>query len=492
MYSTAELLENISYQHSQKLYRYNIELWEKQIESYKLQAKLHEIAEIYLRIADIHETKLNDTSARDENIRKSITYLKQESNLLKEFDEFRKLAQNYQHVADLFFKLNDNEKAITYYKKVITLSKKFNFFDLLSFSYQQIAQNYRKLENYKKAKDIILDGITCFIELSKEFENTNNNLILAQIYQILKKLCKIIKDKECYTKYAKKEASAYINLAETLKREENNYYKIARYYRGAGLCYKEINYNLIESASCFLLAGNYYEKIKDYHNAAINFFDAALVFKELKNHEMVYKNFIKAGDNFFKINNMALFTESYLNAYDTAMEANLEFNRYGIFNQIIRGLSYMAKEGLKNKQFFMAATLILESIKFYEQLETAKDFLLREMVRNVYRYYYKAANLKKIGYSHIVQSYILASISCILTGKIEKARKILNELDSDGVIVVEQYKTLINIIIDKITKGEQVELNSFPFHIRRLIEGSEEVLFLLKLFKGFKIENYNS
>ena len=207
---------------------------------------------------------------------------------------------------------------------------------------------------------------------------------------------------------------------------------------------------------------------------------------------MVYKNFIKAGDNFFKINNMALFTESYLNAYDTAMEANLEFNRYGIFNQIIRGLSYMAKEGLKNKQFFMAATLILESIKFYEQLETAKDFLLREMVRNVYRYYYKAANLKKIGYSHIVQSYILASISCILTGKIEKARKILNELDSDGVIVVEQYKTLINIIIDKITKGEQVELNSFPFHIRRLIEGSEEVLFLLKLFKGFKIENYNS
>ena len=472
------------------MYKQNIELWEKQIESFKLQAKMHEIAEIFLRIADIYENKIEDINLRDNCLRKSITYLKQESNLLNEFNEYRKLTQNYQHIADLYFKLRDYENAIKYYNKVIELAKVLNYFDLLSFSYQQIANNYRKLEKYQESRDIIIEGIEFFLNLTLELEKKNDNLVLAQLFQILKNLYKLVSDQGQYIKYTKKEASAYINLAETLEKKYKNYYKIARYYRGAGLCYKEINFNLIESASCFLLAGNYYEKIEDYHNAAINFFDAANVFKELDNYDMVYKNFIKAGDNYWKIDDMTLATESYLNAYDLAVEADLEFNRFGIFNQIIKGLSCMAKEGLKNKQFFTAATLILESIKFYEQLETAKDFLLKQMVRNVYKYYYKAANLKKISYSHIVQSYILASISCILTGKMQKAKEILSEIETNGDngAIIKKYKELIKIIIDRIYKGQNIELEAFPQEIKELIQDSEEILFLLKMFKGFKIQ----
>ncbi len=487
LYSAAELMECLSFSESQKLYKENIKLWEKQIESNKLQAKLHEIAEIYLRIADTYEIKFNNSEARNENIKKSITYLKQESNLLKEFGETRKLAQNYQHVAELFYKLGDLSNAIKYYQKVIEFAKVLNFFDLLSFSYQQIALNYQELKQHDKSETILLEGIDYFTKLCKEFEKENDNLVLAQLFQILKNFFKIINDTDNYIKYTKKEASAYINLAETLEKSQDNYYKIAMYYRGAGLCYKDIHYNLIESASCFILAGNYYEKIEDFHNAGINFFDAALVFKELENYEMVYKNFVKAGDNFWKINDINISTESYLNAYDVAVEANLEFNRFGIFNQIIRGLSCMAKEGLKNKQFFTAATLILESIKFYEQLETAKDFLLREMVRNVYKYYYKAANLKKIGYSHIVQSYVLASISCILTGKLDRAREILSEIDSIGVNI-EEYKTLINILIERVSNGQNITLSTFPLSIKAMIEESEEILYLIKLFKGFHVE----
>ena len=189
--------------------------------------------------------------------------------------------------------------------------------------------------------------------------------------------------------------------------------------------------------------------------------------------------------NFLKVNDLNQSTESYLNAYDIAVEANLQFNRFGIFNQIVRSLNKIAEEGLKNKQFFTAATLILESIKFYEQLDIAEDIFLREMVRNVYKYYYKAANLKKIGYSHIVHSYVLASLSSILNGKIKKAKEIIAEIDSMGN-TVGFYKELINLVIEWVSEGKKVKLENLPFHLRRLVESSEEMMYILSLFKKFQ------
>ena len=95
--------------------------------------------------------------------------------------------------------------------------------------------------------------------------------------------------------------------------------------------------------------------------------------------------------------------------------------------------------------------------------------------------------MKKIGYSHIVHSYVLASISCILNGKLEKAWKVISEIESEGS-TVKKYKEIIRIMIDRISEGNEVELNNFPFNLRRLIESSEGISYLLKLFKGFRIE----
>ncbi|MFX0104790.1 MAG: hypothetical protein ACFE75_04815 [Candidatus Hodarchaeota archaeon] len=486
LFSVAEIMENLDFSEAINLYKQIIELYRKLIIDYKLQAKLHEIAELYLRIADIYREKIGNFQAEKKNILNSIKFLKQETELLKEFNETRKLTQNFQNIAELFLKFSDFKNAIKYYEKVIELSKIHNYYDMLSFSYQQIASCYEEIDAYNESQEIILDGVEFFSSLVVKYEDKNDNLTLTQIYQILKNLYNILDKEDQYTNYSKKEAGAYIDLAETIEKNNENYQKIARYYRGAALCYREIKNNLIECASCFILGGNFSEKTEDFNQAALNFFDAANIFKEINNLEMAYKNFIKAGDNFWKIGNFNESTESYLNAYDTAIEGNLEFNRFGIFNQIVRGLNKIAEEGLKNKQFFTAATLILESIKFYEKLDTAKDFLLREMVNNLYRYYYRAANLKKIGYSHIVQSYVLASISCILNGKLEKAWKIISEIESEG-ITVTKYKDIIKIMIERISEGKEVELEIFPYYLRRLIESSEEIMYLLKLFKGFRI-----
>ncbi|MFX1256384.1 MAG: tetratricopeptide repeat protein [Promethearchaeota archaeon] len=485
LYSAAEILEDIDFSKAQDLYKRNIKLWEKLIENLIIQAKLHEIAEIYLRIAELYSDKLHNLKLEHENILKGIKYLKEECKLFEAFSETRKLAQNYQNIADLYLKLSDFRNAILFYEEVINISKIHNYYDMLSFSYQQIVSCYEELDDYTKSKEILLEGVDFFSELFHKFEEKNENLALAQICQILKNLYSILNDKEQIINYSKKEAGAYINLAERLDKKEKNFQKIARYYRGAGLCYQEIHNNLIECASCFVLAGNYNEKIDEFNEAALNFFDAANLFKELNNFEMAYKHFVKAGDNFWKLGNLNQSTESYLNAYDIAVEKSLEFNRFGIFNQIVRGLSKIAKEGLKNKQFYTAATLILESIKFYEQLDIAKDVFLREMVRNVYKYYYRAANLKKIGTSHIVHSYVLASLSSILNGKLDKAQKIMSEIDFEGK-TINEYKEIIKIIIEWVSEGTPVRLENLSYRLKRLIEGSEEIMYLLNLFKSLQ------
>ena len=142
---------------------------------------------------------------------------------------------------------------------------------------------------------------------------------------------------------------------------------------------------------------------------------------------------------------------------------------------------------MKNKQFFTAASLILESIKFYQQLDTAKDFLVNEMVKNVYKYYYRAANLKKIGYSHIIQSYILAAISSVLNGRIEKAKKILSEIEIKGN-TSRRYVQLVELIIERVSEGKAVDFDSFPYQLQRIVNRSEEISYLVNLFKGYKVK----
>jgi len=107
------------------------------------------------------------------------------------------------------------------------------------------------------------------------------------------------------------------------------------------------------------------------------------------------------------------------------------------------------------------------------------------MVKNVYRYYYRAANLKKIGHSHIVQSYVLAAISSILNGKNSKALEIISEIEFEGS-TVNKYKELVKLIIERASEGKEVEFKNFPYNLQRIVQNSEDIKYLLKLFKGYK------
>ena len=99
------------------------------------------------------------------------------------------------------------------------------------------------------------------------------------------------------------------------------------------------------------------------------------------------------------------------------------------------------------KKHYRANRLLL--ITYY--LTDKKDITVSDICLT-HRYYYKAANLKKIGSSHIVQSYVMAAISSILNGNIDKALKILSEIEMKGN-TVNKYKELVQIIINWVLTG---------------------------------------
>ncbi|MEJ2276342.1 MAG: hypothetical protein P8Y70_01125 [Candidatus Lokiarchaeota archaeon] len=58
----------------------------------------------------------------------------------------------------------------------------------------------------------------------------------------------------------------------------------------------------------------------------------------------------------------------------------------------------------------------------------------------------------------------------------------MDEIESEGK-TINLYKKMINKIISLKSKGKPVELSKFPYNIRRLLEGSEDILYLINLFK---------
>ena len=61
----------------------------------------------------------------------------------------------------------------------------------------------------------------------------------------------------------------------------------------------------------------------------------------------------------------------------------------------------------------------------------------------------------------------------------------MDEIDSEGN-TIEKYRDMIKLIIDWVNEGKKVKFESFPFRIKRIIEGSEEIMYLLGLFKNLQ------
>jgi hypothetical protein len=79
----------------------------------------------------------------------------------------------------------------------------------------------------------------------------------------------------------------------------------------------------------------------------------------------------------------------------------------------------------------------------------------------------------------------MAALSSILNGKTQKALDILSEIDLEGN-TVNKYKELVKIIIEWVSEGKRVEFKNFPYDLQRIIQSSEEIMYLLRFFKGYE------
>ena len=459
--------------------------WKEQIDILKKQANFQEVAEIYLKIADLNRDTFKNIHKEKENIQFAIHFLKHKADILQEFNELEELSRIYQNIANLFSRISNLKKAIQYNKMAIKLAREHGFYQILSFTYQQLFNCFSELRDYNSAKEVLLIAIEYFANECLKYENEEIlNLNLSELYQIIKRLYYLLNDADDYISYAKKEASSYIRIAQSLGTESKDAERKATLYRGAALCYQEIDNNIIECASCFYLSGNFFRSIDKFTDAGESYNNSAHVFEEIGNYQKAYELYFKAGINYQNGKDLQPCLENFLKAYDLTLEAKIQFNKEELYNSIIQGLNQFAKNKIRSKQFYIAATSILESLKFYTSTENFNSVLFLEMIKRVSNNYYKAANFKKIRKKNILYAYFLAAISSLLTNRIDKAKKIMNEIESDGAIV-ERYKSIVNYIITLLNENKKVSIDNFPETLQNFINRYDEVNYLISLFDVF-------
>ncbi len=484
--STANLLEEIDQDIAKELLKNAMKYWDKQIETCKKQAKFLEIAELHIKQAEIYRDKFRNTKKEKENILYAIQFLNHEADVRLEFNELEAVARTFQNIANLYNQILNFRKAIKFNKMAIKLAKEHGYYQILQYTYQQLFSCFSELGDYNSAKEIVLVGIEYFASEALKYEQKDIlNLNLSALYQIIKKLYFMLNDTDNYVSYAKKEASTYISIAQSLGNDPTDAEKKGTLYRGAALCYNEIQNNLIECASCFFLAGNFFHSIEKTSDAAENYNNAAMVFGQIGNYQKAFELYIKAALNYQNINNVRNCLENFLNAYDLTLKEEIDFNRTELYNYLIQGLNKYAKEKIKTKEFYSAATSILESLKFYSSFNSERfsPEIFAEMVKRVSKNYYKAASFKTIRPRNIRFSYFLAALSRLLLKQIDEAKEIMKEVNTNGSRV-EKYKAIVNQIIEWINEDKEILISDFPQNIQKFILRYDEVKYIISLFEN--------
>lgn len=483
---TATILEDIDRDIAKELFKNAIKYWDEQIESSKKQAKFLEVAEIYLKIADLYKFTFKNIKKEKEKILFAIQFLNHEADIRLEFNELEEVARIFQNIANLYSRINNYRKAIKFNKMAIKLSREHGYYQILSFTYQQLFSCFSELKDYNAAKEIVLIAIEYFANEVLKYESSNLlNLNVPQLYQIIKKLYFMLNDSQNYVNYAKKEASSYINIAQSLGNDPKDEERKATLYRGAALCYNEIQNNLIECASCFYLAGNFFLSLEKFSEAAENYNNAAMAFRQIGNFQKAFELYIKAALNYQKSKNLQYSIENFLNAYDLTIENKIEFDKLVLYNHLIQSLNQFAKEKIKMKEFYIAATSILESLKFYSSSDNDRfnPVIFAEMVKRISKNYHKAASFKQIQPRNIRYAYFLAALSRLLLKQIDEANEIMKEITSNGNRV-EKYKAIVNYIIESLNQNQRVLISNFPKNLQKFINRYAEVKYFISLFEN--------
>lgn len=495
-YSAGYLFEETDFKQAQALYEKAIDQWKAFIEKLVGQGKFREIADIHNKISHVYERKFNAPGLQQQHQRAAISYYEQNANMLEQFGELKKVVHDLHNIAVLHADLHEWEEVLVVTRRALELAKQLKYFEIYASLVEIRADAFNQLGRHKELREGILKAIDVLTMEALTCEENDEIFNASQIYEILKRLHKQLPDARQYEFFAIKEASMYQKMAEQeLLRADGrvDLLKVANFYRGAGLCYKEVEKDL-DTAACFYLAAQHFDNANDYYNGAQNLSDAGIFFQNCAMTEKAREMFLESGRQFELIGDLELAAENFLAAFDLL---DVDVDHAGgspvpkkssdgprhddpvfLASKISDVFQQLAREQLARKNFHVAGTLFLEAARYL-----AAVFRLRKKIGYFLRLA-SSAFTEAVERQHFAKDSLryyagaCAVLAQTIVGEHEKARAIMGDLTLHGNGQVGyHYVEVAQLALETVARDlpEMV----LPAHLERVVKNAPELQKLL-------------
>ncbi|TFG19245.1 MAG: DUF2225 domain-containing protein [Promethearchaeota archaeon] len=483
LYSAAYYLEEFNFKEAQHIYIQSIEHYDKfRVKEQKL-GKFEEASWVSYKIAEIYHEKLGDQESEKKYIQKCIEYKEALYEILNGFSKPRKLATLLYNLGELYARINNLERALEFNNLTLELAKEQRFYDIIANTYLNMSDVYLFMDDEINSREYIEEARQYFSQEEKQCTKSGNFRQLSQIYQILKTINAEINDQKEFVKFSRKEAKSYVDLAKQIHREKLNYFKLANFYKGAAICFKETDY--LECATCYYLAARIFQQIGEFSQANSCYSEAAELFEEVGLYKKAIELYCQAGDASLNNNDLEFAIEKFMNAFDLLSRENINFQKNELAEKIETNLILLSDINAKENRFFIAGTLLLETLFYYKKAGLQKtETDINKLLNRIKIYYHKEYKEHADSSKTTWVAYMLAltAIAHISLGKLDKAMSLIAKLKSieNSSQTIKAYREITELIHQAKNEDIKFTLSNLDKKSKKIYSGLEEV----KLFNN--------
>ncbi|MBN2156342.1 MAG: hypothetical protein JW776_09875 [Candidatus Lokiarchaeota archaeon] len=483
LYSAAYYLEEFDFKEAQEIYVQAIGYYDEyRIKEQKL-GKFEEASWVSYKIAETYHDKLGDQQSEKKYIRKCIEYKEALYDILNGFSKPRKLAILVYNLGELNARINNWERAIEYNNLTLDIAKEQKFYDVIANTYLNLSDIHLFMDKEDRSRDYIEEARQFFLNEEKLCTQTRQFRQLSQIYQILKTINAEINDQKEFVRFSRKEAKSYIDCAKQIHREKLNYFKLANFYKGAAVCFKETDY--LECATCYYLAARIFQQIGELTQANSCYSEAAELFEEVGLYKKSIELYCLAGDASLNNNDLEFAIEKFMNAFDLLSRENINFQKNELARKIETNLMLLSNINAQENRFFIAGTLLLETLFYYKKSGLHKSQKeINHLFKKIKKYYYLEYKEHEASSKSSWVAYMLAltAIAHISLEQLEKAKSLISRLKDleNNSQTIKAYREITELILQAKNNEIKFTLGHLDKKSKKIYSGSEEI----KLFNN--------
>lgn len=479
--SAAYYLEEFDYDEARQIYKSAIMYYEKYMLKLQKEGKFDEASWTANQIAELFRSKLNDIESEKKYILKCIEYKTALVEILEGFVKPRKLSILFYNLGNLYSKLEDWSNAIKSNELSLKIAMENKYYDVVADVYFNLSDIYLFSGYEEKSKDVFDEAKNYFLEEEEICIQKKDYYLLSQIYQILKNINSAMNNTVDFKKFSRKEAYTYIKLARKILKNGKDPHKIASFYRGAALCYRETDSDFLEGASCFLIAGNIFRQLGEQDECELCYNDSAELFEEIGIYDKAIQLYNDAADFALSHDDYESAIEKLMNAFDLAETKNLKNIKMEIAEKIITRLEELSKREIKKGKYFIAATLLVETLPYLIKIGYVKDSQeITEILHKISKYYNMEYESNSGNGKSSTIAYVIAlnAISKITLNKFDEAEKCINKLDESESELTKYYKKIVQSMLEAKKNAQKFDLSYFSKKIKKIFSNSEEIKLL--------------